>query len=422
MPKTARQLEPIAVTHLVRLKKPGVTFVGSVPGLALSISKSGSCSWILRAMVAGKRRDIGLGGYPTVTLKDARAKARAAREEIEKGVDPIDARRAAASAAKAARAAARTFDECAAAYIAGHEPGWTNAKHGAQWRATLSAYASPHLGSLLVSQVDTPQVCEVLRPIWHLKTETANRLRGRIETILDWANVQGFRSGPNPARWRGHLAHLFPSPRKVRPPRHYPAVPVRQVGRFAQGLRATDGVAARCLEFCLLTAVRSGEARSAAWEDIDMAAKVWNIPASKMKRKRPHRVPLSSAAISLLDSLPRFEGVSLVFPSPKAGAMLSDMALTQLMRRLKTEGVAGDGTRTQAVPHGLRSTFRDWAGEHTNHPRDVVEAALAHSLGNATETAYLRSEFFERRQRLMADWASFLDTAHEPAQVVPLRA
>lgn len=418
MPRKAKSLAPIEVQ---RIKGAGLHFVGEVPGLALSVSAGGSRSWVLRVTVAGKRRDVGLGGFPAVTLAEARGKAREAREAIGKGVDPIEARKAAQSAAKAAREAARTFDQCAVAYIAAKESGWSNPKHADQWRNTLATYASPHFGALLVRDVDTPHVMAALEPIWSTKTETATRLRGRIEAILDWATVKGLRSGPNPARWRGHLALMLAKPRSVSPTVHYPAVPVREVGAFMLALRAADGMASRCLEFLTLTTVRSGEARSAEWHEIDLEAAEWNIPAPKMKRKRPHRVPLSAEAVHLLRSLPRFHDVSLVFPGQRAGSTLSDMSLSAVMRRMKVQGVDGQGQRTQAVPHGLRSTFRDWAGERTNHPRAVVEAALAHAVGNATEAAYARSDLFERRRNLMQDWARFLHRVEKPGQVIELR-
>jgi integrase len=396
-------------------------FVGEVPGLALNVSQTGARSWILRASVGTKRRDIGLGGYPGVTLAEARQKARTARESIRQGVDPVEAKEAARSAVKARQAAAKTFDQCAASFIETKEPEWSNAKHAAQWRATLEAYASPVIGSMLVRDIGTAQVMEVLRPIWSIKTETAARVRGRIESVLDYAIVHGLRSEPNPARWRGQLDKLLPKPSKVAPVEHHVAVPIAEVGAFMAKLRDTEGMGARCLEFTILTAVRSGEARSARWADLDLDGKVWTIPAPKMKAKRVHRVPLSPAAVVLLKSLPRFADVPLVFPSRKSGSMLSDMALTQLMRRAAATGFDRQGNRAPAVPHGFRSTFRDWAAERTGHPREVVEQALAHVVANATEAAYFRSDLFERRRQLMDDWAGFLARVERPAEVIELK-
>ncbi len=418
MPRQAKSLTAIQVQ---RITDPGLHFVGEVPGLALNVARGGTRSWLLRATVAGKRRDIGLGGFPAVTLADARKKAREAREGISQGSDPIEARKAAQSAAKAAREAARTFDQCASAYIDTHESGWANAKHASQWRNTLATYAAPHFGNMLVREVDTAQVMAALGPIWATKTETATRLRGRIEAVLDWATVQRMRSGPNPARWRGHLSHLLPSPRKVKTPVHHPAVPVAEVGAFMAKLRGMDGTGARCLEFLALTAVRSENTRLATWSELDLDAREWRMPATRMKSKRPHRVPLSDAAVELLKSLPRFEGVELVFPGQRAGRPLSDMTLSACMQRLKVEGLDGAGERRQAVPHGLRSTFRDWASERTSHPPAAAEAALAHVVGDATEAAYARSDLFEKRRVMMQDWATFLGRVETPGIVVEFK-
>lgn len=418
MPKLAK---PLAAIEVSRLVEPGLHFVGTVPGLALAVAPTGARSWVLRVSVGGKRRDLGLGGYPAVTLAEAHKKARDARADIGKGVDPVEAKKAVQSAARAARAAARTFDQCSESFVASRERQWSNAKHAAQWRATLSQYASPVIGSLLVRDVDTANVLQVLEPIWLAKTETATRLRGRIEAVLDWATVQGLRRGPNPAQWRGHLDLLLPKPRSVTPVRHQVAVPIAEAGTFMAALRGLDGAAARCLEFAILTAVRSGEARSARWCDIDLEAKVWTIPAPMMKAKRPHRVPLSQHAVDLLKALPKVEDEPLVFPGRKEGRPLSDMALTELMRRAKATGVDRDGARAPAVPHGFRSTFRDWAAERTAHPREAVEHALAHVVGSATEAAYFRSDLFDRRRQLMEDWASFVGRIERPAEVIELK-
>ncbi|HMM85778.1 integrase arm-type DNA-binding domain-containing protein [Azohydromonas sp.] len=418
MPKLAKVLSALEVS---RLKVAGMHFVGEVPGLALNVGPTGARSWVLRMKVGGRRRDIGLGGYPAVTLAEARGKAREARDGVSKGVDPIEAKKAARSALEARQAAAKTFDQCVAAFLTLKEREWSNAKHAAQWRATLETYASPVIGSMLVRDIGTAQVMEVLSPIWTTKTETAGRVRGRIESVLDYAIVHGLRPEPNPARWRGQLDKLLPKPSKVAPVEHFVAVPVAEVGAFMAHLRDVDAMGARCLEFLIMTATRSGEARSARWTDIDLDAKVWTIPAPKMKAKRAHRVPLSSAAVALLKALPRFEDETLVFPSRKSGAKLSDMTLTQLMRRAKVTGFDRHGNRAPAVPHGFRSTFRDWAAERTAHPREAVEQALAHIVANATEAAYFRSDLFERRRQLMDDWAGFLARVERPAQVIELQ-
>jgi integrase len=348
-------------------------------------------------LIAGKRREIGLGGFPTVQLAAARDKARQTREMISQGIDPVLAKKTAASALRAAHARAVTFQTIADQYIEAHEAGWGNPKHAAQWASTLKQYAYPDLGNLLVASIDTAAVLKVLNPIWTKKTETASRLRGRIERILDYAATQGLRDGPNPARWKGHLALTLPKPSKVQKVEHHAALPVREMPGFMKRLRAVHGVGAKALEFAILTAARSGEVRGMAWAEVDLAAKVWTVPAARMKAGREHRVPLSDAAMTVLQSLPRQEGGDLVFPGTK-GQPLSDMSLTAVVRRLKVD----------AVPHGMRSSFRDWTAEHTHFPNEVAEMALAHVVGDKVEAAYRRGDLFEKRRQMMDAWASFL--------------
>ena len=379
------------------MREAGLHFVGGVQGLALNVTAGTGRSWVLRVMIAGRRRDMGLGAYPGVTLAKAREKAREARELIRQGIDPIGQMRATQSAMMAATAAALTFEQCGTAYITANEAGWTNAKHGQQWQNTLTQYAYPVMGPLLVRDVDLPHVLAVLEPIWRTKTETASRLRSRIELVLDWATARNYRDGLNPARWRGHLDKILPKPSKVAKVEHHPAVPVGEVGAFMVRLRAADGMGARALEFAILTAARSGEVRGATWAEIDLEAKVWTVPADRMKAGKEHRVPLSDAALSVLKALPRVAGSEFVFPAQRGG-MLSDMTLTAVMRRMGLE----------AVPHGFRSTFRDWAGERTNYPRETAEMCLAHVIGSQVEAAYRRGDLFEKRRLLMADWAKFL--------------
>jgi integrase len=399
MPKVAKELGALAVS---RLAEPGMHFAGGVNGLTLHITTTGARSWILRVMVGGKRREIGLGSYPSVPLALAREKARDARESIGKGVDPVAERRAAQSALRAAAAASKSFRECSAAYIAAHEAGWKNAKHGQQWRNTLEQHAHPIIGSLIVRDVQLSHVLRVLEPIWETKTETASRLRGRIESVLDWATVRGYRDGLNPARWKGHLDHILPGRGKIAKIEHHAALPVDAVAPFLVTLRSTQGMGALALEFLVLTAARSGEVRGATWAEIDRHAKVWTIPADRMKAGKEHRVPLSDAALTVLDraaALPRVGETDLVFVAPR-GAMLSDMTLTAVMRRL----------RVPAVPHGFRSTFRDWTAERTDYPRDVAEMALAHTIGDKVEAAYRRGDLFDKRRQMMIDWAAFIGT------------
>jgi len=407
MPKLARELGALAVS---KLTEPGLHFVGHVAGLALQVTASGARSWTLRVTIAGRRRDMGLGAYPEVPLAMARDKAREARELIRQGVDPIEKQRAAQSALRASVASALTFKETAAAYMATHETGWKNAKHAQQWRNTLETYAYPVMGDLLVRDVHKEHVLAVLRPIWAEKNETAVRLRGRIELVLSYAMQAGYRpEGLNPARWRGGLDKLLPAPGKVSKGDHHPALPVAEVGEFMERLRSADGMGARALEFAILTAARSGEVRGASWAEIDLDAKVWIIPACRMKAGKEHRVPLSAAALSLLKALPRIGGTDLVFPAPRGG-QLSDMTLSAVLRRM---GVP-------AVPHGFRSTFRDWAAERTNYPREAAEMALAHAIESRVEAAYRRGDLFEKRRAMMASWASFLAAPRAKFEVVPI--
>lgn len=408
MGRKAVELGALAVS---RLTDPGLHFVGGVAGLALQVLPSGARSWVLRVQVGDKRRDMGLGGFPDVTLAGARDAARAARAKVREGIDPIADARALRSALKADQAAARTFKFCALAYIDTHEAGWRNAKHAQQWRNTLETYAYPFIGSVLVRDVGLPQVLSVLEPIWTKKTETASRLRGRLESVLDWATVRGYRTGPNPARWKGHLDTVLPPPATVANAGHHAALPVGNVGEFMQALRAQTGISARALEFTILTAVRSGETRGALWSEIDEDSATWTIPAERMKAKREHRVPLSPAALALIRALPRVEGADLIFASPRGGE-LSDMSMTAVLRRMKVD----------AVPHGFRSTFRDWCSERTNYPREVAEMALAHTIGDKVEAAYRRGDLFEKRRRMMADWAGFVAKPDGKGQVVPIQS
>ncbi len=393
MPKRAKELTAVEVRRLVA---PGWHAVGTVPGLGLSVTHADSRSWVLRVTVGTKRREIGLGAYPAVTLADAHAKARVIRAEVEQGIDPLDKRREARSLLIAAQTVGMTFDQCAAAYIKAHRDGWKNAKHAQQWENTLSTYAGPVIGAMLVRHIETPHVLAVLEPIWRDRTETATRLRARLELVIDWATARGERQGLNPARWRGHLDKLLPKPSKVATTGHHAALPWREIGPFMTRLRAADGMGARCLEWAVLTACRSGEARGATWSEIDLQARTWTIPASRMKASREHRVPLSDAALALLVSLPRIVGNDLVFPAPRGG-VLSDATMGAVLKRL---GVP-------VTVHGFRSTFRDWCAESTSYPQHVAEMALAHTIGDKVEAAYRRGDLFEKRVRLMDDWASW---------------
>lgn len=381
-----------------RIARRGMNFVGGVAGLGLNVNTGGSRSWVFRARVAGVRRDMGLGGYPDVPLARARELARNAREKIRSGIDPIEEGRAARSAMIAARASAVSFSKATEQYLEAHEAGWSNPKHRQQWENTLTTYAGPKIGQMLVRDIELPHVLSVLEPIWREKTETASRLRGRMESVLDWASARGYRSGPNPARWKGHLDKLLPAPGRIAKTDHHRSLPHEDMPAFFAALRQQDGSGARALEFTILTAARSGEARGATWEEFDLTAGKWVIPAGRMKAKKEHRVALSAQAVALLKAQQEMRVSDFVFPSPKEDGMLSDMTLTAVLRRM----------RVDAVPHGFRSTFRNWTAETTNYPREIAELALAHTVGSEVERAYMRSDLFEKRRALMQDWADFV--------------
>ena len=396
----ARKAKELSALVVGRLTVPGHHAVGGVDGLYLYINAAGARSWVLRTMVGGKRRHMGLGGFPDVPLAKAREKARSAREEIAQGIDPIAQRMATASLLRAQQATEKTFEQAAQGYIEAHSDTWKNAKHRSQWTSTLETYAYPFMGKLLVRDVGQEHVLNALEPIWKTKNETASRLRGRIENVLDWATVRKYRTGENPARWKGHLDMLLPASSKVQKVEHHRALPFESMPNFIIELRKRQGTAARALEFAILCAARSGEVRGASWTEIDLATGVWTVPPIRMKSGKEHRVPLSEAAIRILNSHSHQEGNDLVFPAPRGG-QLSDMTLTAVMRRMEVD----------AVPHGFRSTFRDWVGECTNYPREVAEQALAHSLVSKVEAAYRRGDALEKRRQLMEDWAKFCETS-----------
>jgi integrase len=403
-------------------------------GLYLQVTASRAAnrtnrSWLLRVRIPvldgetrlrSKVREIGLGCYPAVGLADARAKADAARAIAARGDDPILVEREALRTkllaereAAAAEARAMTFAQCAEAYVASHKARWRNDKHIQQWTSTLKTYANPVFGNLSVGAIDVALVTKVLDPIWTTKAETARRLRGRIEAVLDWATVRGHRSGDNPARWKGHLQKALPQRSKANAPRHHAALAFGEMAVFMRDLRSQSSVAACALEFSILTATRTGEVIGAVWSEIDLKGHVWVIPAKRMKAAREHRIPLSRQAVAVLEKLSRVD--------PKPGApdwvftldgenALSNMAMLMMLRRMK---------RDDLTVHGFRSSFRDWAAERTNFPPEVAEAALAHAIGNKVEAAYRRGDLFEKRKRLMQAWADHCET-HPGAKVIPL--
>lgn len=406
MPRKVKEMPAVVLPQLGE----GLHFVGGVSGLALQVQPSGSRSWVLRYSIAGRRREMGLGGFPDVPLVDARRRAREEREKADKGLDPIAERAAAQSRVRADRAKAITFEKAARSFVEAQEAGWRNAKHAGQVRSTLAS-TYPTIGNVLVRDVELAHVLAVLEPIWREKTETASRLRGRIEAVLDWATARGYRDGPNPARWKGHLDHLLPAPAKIAKPVHHPAVPVGDVGEFIAALRQESGVAARALEFAVLTAARPGEVRGARWDEIDVDAAMWVVPAERMKAGKEHRVPLSAPALELVRTMPLFAEQELIFPAPRGGP-LSDMALVSVMRRMGHS----------SVPHGFRSTFRDWAAENTNYPRDLAEMALAHTIGDKVEAAYRRGDMLAKRRRMMDDWAAFCAAPRPMGRVLPINS
>ena len=401
MGSKAKELSALAVQ---RLTAPGMHAVGGVAGLYLCVSSSGSRSWIARVNVDGKRREMGLGSFPDVSLSIAREKARAARSDTTMGIDPVAHRKEARSARQALKATQKTFADCAKAYIEAHSDSWRNAKHRAQWPSTFETYVYPTMGTVMVGEVTQAHVMAVLLPIWKTKTQTATRLRGRIEQVLAWATAAGFRQGENCARWTGLLDQLLPAPGKVSKPKHHPAVRVDDMPAFIKSLRQHEGLSPKALEFAVLTAARSGEVRGATWAEIDLEAAVWTVPKERMKAGKEHRVPLNTQAIKLLEAMPRIEGTELVFPAPRGG-QLSDMALTALTRRMNFRDDAG----RVCVPHGFRSSFRDWVFERTDYPRDLAEAALAHALENKVEAAYRRGDALERRRAMMQAWANYCE-------------
>jgi integrase len=389
---------------LVARAKPGR--YGDGAGLYLLVRSPTTKFWIFRYVRAGKMREIGLGpavGRAAVSLADARRRARDLYDAHKAGRDPLEERAAGRALRDMELAKAVTFNQAAERYIESHRAGWSNAKHAAQWVITLRDYAGPIIGRMPVQEVDTGLVVKVLEPIWTAKPVTANRVRARIEAILDWAKARGYRQGENPARWRGHLENLLPNASRVHRIQHHPALPYDQVGAFLVELRQFRGAAALALEFAILTAARSGEVLGAEWDEI--AGDIWTVPAGRMKAGKEHRVPLSAPARKVLEQLSRVRG-AIVFPA------LGVDALRVMLRRMG---------RGDITTHGFRSTFRDWAAERTNYPNEVAEMALGHAVRNQVEAAYRRGDFLDRRRKLMDAWGEFCARPTAGARVVPIR-
>jgi integrase len=421
MSRSIHRLSPAKVKNSRPGKRPDgagrVQLYADGGGLYLQVTPGNnghiSKSWIFRfATAERKERYMGLGSLDAVSLAEAREKASECRKLRDQGKDPIETRVAQRASIAAEHAKVMTFDQCAERYISAHRAGWRNRKHAAQWQNTLRTYVSPTFGRLPVQAVDTGLVMKVLEPIWAIKPETASRVRGRIEAVLDWAAALGFRDFDNPARWKGRLDKLLPRRSTVRAVQHHAALPYTEVGAFIRGLRERPAMAARALEFVILTAARTGEVLGARWNEIDLRAKVWTIPASRMKSGREHRLPLSEAALAVLQQMRSLRHNDHVFPGDRRDTM-SDMALLMLLRRMN---------RSDLTAHGFRSTFRDWAAERTTFQSEVVEMALAHVVSDKVEAAYRRGDLFEKRRKLMDAWASYCAQSDACQKLVPRRS
>jgi integrase len=402
-----RTIGRLTALKVDKAKRPGMYADGG--GLYLRVTEDGTKNWVFRFMLNGRPRWMGMGALHTIRLAEARSRAAEYRMQRYDGIDPIEQRRAERLQAQLDAAKAITFKDCSGRYIASHKAGWRNAKHAAQWEATLATYAEPVMGGLSVQAIDTALVLKVLEPIWTTKPETAGRVRGRIESILDWARVRGYRAGENPARWRGHLDKLLPARSKVQRVEHHAALPYAESPGFLVSLREQEGIAARALEFAILTVARTGEVIGARWHEMDLLDKTWTLPAARMKVGKEHRVPLSARALAILEEMQphRHADDAFVFSGGKLGRPLSNMAFLMLLRRMG---------RADVTVHGFRSSFRDWVAERTNFPAEVAEMALAHTISDKTIAAYSRTDLFDRRRRLMAAWDTFCTAREQKAQ------
>ena len=369
-------------------------------------------TWVFRFQLNGKRRLMTLGNEAEISVQSARAEAADLVIKVKRGIDPIDHKQKENAAKKIETIKSLTFEGLAGEYIETHRSGWKSAKHANQWASTLEQYVYPVIGAKPPEQVTTDDLLMILKPIWNSKTETASRVRNRIELVWSYAKARKLCQGENPAAWRGHLDALLPKPSKVKTVRHHPALEPERVSHFINALRSVPGHGARCLELVILTATRSQEARLAQWKDLDLDNAIWTIPAANMKASKEHRVPLSDTVVNLIKSLPRVEGLDLLFPN-REGKPISDMTLTQTIRRMDAKTSWRDHNGDVITAHGFRSSFRDWAGETTHHAREVVEHALAHQLPNKAEAAYARGSLFDKRRALMNDWADWCGAAYK---------
>lgn len=409
----ARQVNRLTSKFVEAADKRGYYADGD--GLYLQVTEAGKKSWVFRYARDGRKREMGLGPFPRVSLKNARVQLAKHQAELNGGEDPIDKRKRDRAQSQEDSKGLKTFKEYATEYIREKSAEWSNAKHGKQWSSTLSTYVYSVFGNLPVSMIETEHVLKALKPIWQSKTETATRVRQRIETILDAAKAEGMRKGDNPARWKCHLSHILPNPSKVRKVRHHAALPYQEVGEFMRDLCERENVAANGLAFLVLTAARTGEVIGATFDEIDIQNGVWTIPAVRMKARKEHRVPLSPQALEIVKAMEdskKDKTNKFVFPGLRGGG-LSNMAFLQQLKHMK---------RDDLTAHGFRSTFRDWAAEQTAYPSDVVEMALAHAITNKTEAAYRRGDLFDKRRQLMNDWADYCERKQNSDNVVPLRS
>ncbi|MAO92889.1 MAG: integrase [Rhodospirillaceae bacterium] len=408
----ARATNRLSARGVISITKPGLHADGN--GLYLQVSKAGAKSWLFKFASGGKTREMGLGSLTTISLSDARRAAEQSRKLVYEGIDPIEARRATKAARDLSTIKVHTFQECADRLMRSKGDEWENLKHSKQWQSTLETYAYPVMGKLSVRDIDVGLVLEVLEPIWTTKPETASRVRGRIEAVLDWARARNWREGENPARWKGHLDKLL-SKRKNRSVQNLAALSYDKIGSFVGDLRGQDGISARGLEFLILTAARTGEVIGARWEEIDAANGIWTIPADRMKAGKEHRVPLSESAQAILNCMRSVRQSDFIFPGGRTSRPLSNMAFLTLLKRMG---------RNEITVHGFRSTFRDWVAERTAYPSDVAEMALAHSIPSRVEAAYRRGDLFDKRRALMEEWERFIATPSVDAEsyIIPIRS
>lgn len=405
----ARSIDRLSAMFVAKTKEPGLH--GDGGGLYLQVSPTGAKSWLFRFMISSKPDKMGLGPLKTVSLSDAREKALDCRKLLLEGKNPRLERDAAKAASKLAISRSMTFRQCARAYIESHKHSWKSEKHTSQWENTLRDYAHPVIGDIQVDLIDTDLVVQCLDSIWTTKTETANRVRGRIESILDWAKTKKYRLGENPARWRGHLENLLAAPAKVAPVVHFSALPFDQMADFMKSLRAIEGVSARALEFAILTAARTSEVLEATWDEVDLGKALWTIPANRMKAGREHRVHLSARALEILKLLKEQKTNNFIFPGKRESKPLSNMALLMTLRRMK---------RPDLTAHGFRSTFKDWASELTSYASEVTEMALAHKVADKVEAAYRRGDLLQKRMQMMEDWSRYCDMPIGSGEVISI--